>query len=125
MNNTIVPLASRILLALLFLIEGYKKVTHVAGTAGYLGKVGVPAPEVTVWGVIAIELVGGLLIVLGWQTRIVAWIMAAFTLGTALLGHKFWIDAAQTTQFLKNLSIMGGFLLLAAYGPGRASIDRR
>ncbi len=125
MNNTIVPLASRILLALLFLISGYNKLTNVTGTAGYLGKVGVPMAEVTVWGVIAVELLGGLLIVLGWQTRIVAWIMAAFTLGTALFGHKFWIDPAQLTQFLKNLAIMGGFLMLAAYGPGRASIDRR
>ena len=125
MNNTIVPLASRILLALLFLISGYNKLTNVSGTAGYLGKVGLPMPEVTVWGVIAIELVGGLLIVLGWQTRIVAWVMALFTLGTALLGHKFWVDPAQMIHFLKNLGIMGGFLLLAAYGPGRASIDRR
>ena len=125
MNNTVVPLASRILLALLFLISGYGKITHVAGTVGYLGKVGLPMPDVLVWGVIAIELLGGLLIVLGWQTRVVAWIMALFTLGTALIGHKFWVDPSQTTQFLKNLAIMGGFLLLAANGPGRASIDRR
>ncbi len=125
MNNTIVPLASRILLSILFFVAGYNKLMNVSGTAGYLGKLGLPMPEVVVWGVIAIELVGALLIVLGWQTRVVAWIMALFTLGTALLGHKFWIDAAQTTHFLKNLAIMGGFLLLAAYGPGRASIDRR
>ena len=125
MNNTLVPLASRILLSILFFVAGYGKITHVAGTTGYLGKLGLPMPEVLVWGVIAIELVGALLIVLGWQTRVVAWIMALFTLGTALIGHKFWIDPSQATQFMKNLGIMGGFLLLAAYGPGRASIDRR
>lgn len=125
MNNTLVPLASRILLSILFFVAGYNKITHVAGTAGYLGKLGLPMPDLLVWGVIAIELVGALLIVLGWQTRVVAWIMALFTLGTALIGHKFWIDPSQATQFMKNLGIMGGFLLLAAYGPGRASIDRR
>jgi putative oxidoreductase len=124
MNNTIVPLAARILLSLLFFVAGYGKITNVAGTAGYLGKVGVPMPDVTVWLVIAVELVGALLIVIGWKTRWVAWGMAIFTLLTALIGHKFWVDASQTTQFLKNLAIIGGFLMLAAAGPGRISADK-
>jgi putative oxidoreductase len=125
MNNTVVPLASRILLSLLFFVSGYTKLMNVAGTAGYFTKIGLPMADVLVWLVIGVELLGALLIVLGWQTRIVAWIMAIFTLGTALLGHKFWVDPSQATQFLKNLGLIGGFLLLAAYGPGRASIDRR
>jgi putative oxidoreductase len=130
MNNTLVPLLGRILLCALFLQSGYTKLMNVGGTAGYLGKVGLPMPEVLVWGVIAVEVLGALLIIIGWQTRLIAWIMAVFTVGTAVLGHKFWgIDPAQVggqlTQFLKNLSIAGGFLMLAAYGPGRISVDRR
>jgi putative oxidoreductase len=130
MNNTLVPLLGRILLCALFLQSGYMKLMNAGGTAGYLGKLGLPMPEVLVWGVIAVEVLGALLIVIGWQTRLMAWIMAVFTVGTAILGHKFWgIDAAQVgaqlTQFLKNLSIAGGFLVLAAYGPGRISVDRR
>lgn len=125
MNNTVVPLIGRILLAVLFLIAAYNKVTNVAGTAGYFGKLGLPSPDMLVWVVIAVEAVGGIFTVIGFQTRIVAWGMAIFTLLTALLGHKFWVDASQTTQFLKNLSIMGGFLMLAVAGPGRLSVDRR
>ncbi len=130
MNNTLVPLIGRILLSGLFLVSGYNKMMGVAGTAGYFGKLGLPMPEVLVWVVIAIEVLGGLLIVIGWQTRLVAWLLAIFTVATAVVGHKFWgIDPAQFnsqfTQFLKNLAIAGGFLMLAACGPGRLSADRR
>lgn len=125
MNNAIVPLLGRILLSLLFFVAGYNKLMNVAGTAGYFGKLGLPAPEMLVWLVIAIELVGALLVLIGWQTRWVAWGMAIFTVATGVVGHKFWVDAGQTTQFLKNLAIAGGFLLLAYSGPGRLSVDRR
>ena len=130
MNNTLVPLAGRALLSLLFFVAGYNKLMNVAGTAGYFGKLALPMPDVLVWLVIAVELLGALLILIGWQTRLVAWIMAIFTVGTAILGHKFWgVDPAQfsnqLTQFLKNLAIAGGFLMLAAWGPGRLSADRR
>jgi len=130
MNNTLIPLAGRVLLSLLFFVAGYNKIINVAGTAGYFGKLALPMPDVLVWLVIAVELLGALLILIGWQTRLVAWIMAIFAVGTALLGHKFWgVDPAQfnnqLTQFLKNLAIAGGFLMLAAWGPGRLSADRR
>jgi putative oxidoreductase len=130
MNNTLVPLAGRVMLALLFFYGGYSKLMGTAATAGYFGKLGLPAPEILVWVVIAVELLGALLIVIGWQTRIVAWGMAIFTVATAVIGHRFWgIDPAQFngqfTQFLKNLGIAGGFLMLAACGPGQLSVDRR
>jgi putative oxidoreductase len=125
MNNTVVPLIGRILLAALFLIAAYNKVTNVAGTAGYFGKLGLPSPDILVWVVIAVEAIGGIFTVIGFQTRLVAWGMAIFTLLTALIGHKFWVDPSQMTNFLKNLSIMGGFLMLATAGPGRLSVDRR
>lgn len=130
MNTTVVPLLGRILLSGLSLVQGYNKLMNVAGTSGYFGRLGLPMPEVLVWGVIAVEILGGLLILIGWRTRLVAWGMAIFTVATAIVGHKFWgIDPArfnnEFTQFLKNLAIAGGFLMLAACGPGRISVDRR
>ncbi|HYD58137.1 MAG TPA: DoxX family protein [Burkholderiales bacterium] len=130
MNNTLVPLLARVLLSGLFLYAGYNKILNVAGTAGYFGKLALPMPEILVWLVIAVELLGAVLVLIGWQTRLVAWVMAVFTVGTAIIGHKFWgIDPAQFnnqfTQFLKNLGIAGGFLMLAACGPGRLAVDRR
>jgi putative oxidoreductase len=127
--NPLVLLLARVYLAALFVVAGYNKITNIAGTTGYLGKLGVPAPGTLVWIVIAIELLGGLLIVVGWKTRWVAWVMAGFTLATAILGHAFWSAegaqfASQMTQFLKNIAIMGGFMLLAVAGPGRFSVDK-
>ena len=122
--NPAVPLIGRILLTLLFFVAGYNKLMSVAGTAGYFGKIGLPAPDLLVWAVIAIELVGGLLILIGWKTRVVAWVMAIFTVAAAVVGHKFWVDPSQATQFLKNLAIAGGFIMLAYAGPGRLSADK-
>src|SRR3954463_13990081 len=118
MNASLVPFLSRIMLAALFLLAGFNKINNLAGTTGYFAKLGLPAPNILVWVVIGVELAGGLLIVLGWKTRYVAWIMAIFTLATAIIGHAFWnADGPQftnqLTQFLKNLAIMGGFLMLA------------
>jgi putative oxidoreductase len=122
--NPALPLIGRILLTLLFFVAGYNKLMNVAGTAGYFGKIGLPMPDLLVWLVIATELVGGLLILIGWKTRVVAWVMAIFTVATAVIGHKFWVDPSQATQFLKNLGIAGGFLMLAYAGPGRLSADK-
>jgi putative oxidoreductase len=124
-----VPLVARIFLAALFIFAGIGKVGNVAGTTGYFGKLGLPGGEALVWAVIAVEIVGGLLILVGFQTRLVAWIMAVFTIATAAVGHAFWgLEGAQMnaqlTQFLKNLSVAGGFLMLAWAGPGRYSLDK-
>jgi putative oxidoreductase len=124
MNNPVVPLLARILLSLLFLIAAYNKLMNPAGTAGYFAKLELPMPQVMVWLVIAIEFFGGLFVLIGWKTRLVALIMAIFTLLAALTGHKFWVDPSQATQFLKNLAIMGGFLMLMYAGPGRISADK-
>ena|SRR2546421_946112 len=130
MTNPIVPFVARILLAALFLVSGFNKISNVAGTTGYLGKLGLPSPGILVWAVIATELLGGLLLVIGWRTRWVAVGMAIFTLLTAVFGHAFWNfegqqASMQMTQFLKNLAIIGGFLMLWAGGPGRLSVDRQ
>ena len=124
MNNPVIPLLARILLTLLFFIAAYNKLMNVDGTAGYFGKIGLPMPGILVWLVIAVEFFGALLILIGWKTRWVALGMAIFTILTGVLGHKFWVDPSQATQFLKNLCIAGGFLMLMYAGPGRISADK-
>lgn len=130
MNSTVVPLVGRILIAALFLVAGVGKAMAFAGTAGYLAKLGFPAPEVMTAIAIAIEAGGAILLIVGWKTRWVALGLAIFVVIATLAAHRFWeFDASQLvnqrTQFLKNLAIIGGLLLLSAFGPGSSSVDKR
>jgi putative oxidoreductase len=124
-------LVGRILLALVFLVAGSRKLMAVAGSAGYLAKLGFPMPEVMVWVAIAIELGGAILLIVGWKTRWVAWLLALFTLIATFAAHRFWEIgdpgqyANQMNHFLKNLAIVGGMVILAATGPGPLSVDGR
>ena len=123
-------LVGRILLSLVFLIAGYRKLMAVAGSAGYLAKLGFPMPNVMVWVAIAIELGGGILLLLGWKARWAASLLALFTLIAAFAAHRFWeVDPAQyanqMNHFLKNAALIGGFLYVAAFGPGTISVDER
>ena len=123
-------LVGRILLSLVFLNAGYRKLMAVAGSAGYFGKLGLPMPEVLVWVAIAIELGGAILLIVGWKTRWAAWLLALFTLVASFAAHRFWeVDAAQyanqMNHFMKNIAIIGGFIILAATGPGALSVDGR
>ena len=119
----------RALLSVIFIVSGYNKLMAIAGTTAYLTRLGVPAPQIMVWVVALFELVAGVLILIGLKTRWVALALAVFTAITLYLGHKFWaVEAAQynnqLNHALKNLAIIGGFLLLAAHGGGRFSLDR-
>jgi putative oxidoreductase len=123
-------LVGRILLSLVFLNAGYRKLMAVAGSAGYLGKLGFPMPEVLIWVAIAIELGGAILLIVGWKTRWAAWLLALFTLVATFAAHRFWeVDAAQyanqMNHFMKNVAIIGGFIILATTGPGALSVDGR
>ena len=123
-------LAGRILLASLFILSGFDKLMGFSGTAGYIGSRGLPMPTVIAALTIALELGGGILLVLGWMTRPLGLLFAAFTLLAALIFHAYWSvpEAARMGQYLsfwKNVSIAGGMLLLAAFGPGRFSLDAR
>jgi putative oxidoreductase len=119
----IVELAGRILLAILFLLSGIGKVGAYSATAAFMSASGVPGALLPL--VIATEIGGALAIVAGWNTRLVAFLLAGFCLLSALAFHRNFADQAQMVNFLKNVSIAGGFLLLVAYGPGPLSIDRR
>jgi putative oxidoreductase len=124
MPNSTVILIARILLSLLFIVGGWGKLAGgPANFAGYVATFGFPAPLFFAWATIAVELLGGLAVLVGFQTRIAAYVLAAFCVGTALLAHFDFADQNQMTQFLKNLGLAGGFLLLAATGAGRYSVD--
>jgi len=123
------PLAGRILLALIFVISGYNKLVGFDGTVGYIASKGLPLPQLAAAAAIAIELVGGVLLVIGWQTRWAATAIFLFLIPTTLIFHPFWAVAAgkqmEMIQFMKNLCIMGGMLYVMAFGAGPLSVDNR
>jgi putative oxidoreductase len=116
-------LAARVLLGALFIVAGLGKLADVQGFIGYMTSGGVPA--ILAWPVIALEVLGGLAILAGFQTRITAIVLAAFTILAAVLFHFVPADQMQMTMFLKNFAIAGGFLALANIGAGRYSVDAR
>lgn len=116
-------LAGRILLASLFLLSGLSKISAYAATVGYMQAMGVPGFALPL--VIALEVLGAAAIIVGYQTRVVAFLLAGFSLVSAMLFHANFADQIQTIMFMKNVSIAGGFLLLVANGAGPLSLDRR
>ena len=123
-------LAGRILLALMFVLAGFSKIAGFAGTVGYMQSKGIPAAEVLAGLTILLEIGGGLALMFGFMTRWAALALAAFTLLASLIFHNFWAvpeaqRMVQNLMFMKNLSVIGGLLVLAAIGPGRWSVDAR
>lgn len=118
-----VDLLGRIFLAYIFIVSGWAKIAGYAGTVGYMESQGVPGILLPL--VILTELGGGILIVLGYQTRIVAFLMAGFALVSGLLFHYQPDDQMQMINFMKNVAIAGGFLTLVANGAAGWSLDAR
>jgi putative oxidoreductase len=126
----LLALIGRILVALIFVISGFGKIGGFEGVTGYIASKGLPMPAVLAALTIALELGGGLLLVIGYKVRIVAVLFFLWLIPTTLIFHKFWgIDAAQAqnqmNNFMKNVSIMGAMLLITAFGPGAYSVDKR
>ncbi|MDH3195936.1 MAG: DoxX family protein [Hyphomicrobiales bacterium] len=121
--QTFAALAGRILLALIFVISGFTKIGAYAGTQQYMEAFGVPGALLPL--VIIVELVGGLMIAAGFFTRITALALAGFTLVSAIIFHADFGNQIEMIMFLKNVAIAGGFLMLAAFGPGSLSVDER
>ncbi|WID95898.1 DoxX family protein [Bosea vestrisii] len=115
-------LIGRILLALMFVLAGWSKISGYAGTQAYMGSAGVPAILLPL--VIVVELIGGLMIVVGYKTRLAALVLFAFTIAASVLFHMNWAAPMQQQIFLKNLAVAGGFLVLFAAGAGRYSVDK-
>lgn len=120
----------RVLLALMFILAGWSKLTAIEGTAGYIASGGLPFASALAVIVGLLELLGGLAIAIGFQARWSALALAVFTLAASLLFHRFWAVPAdqafvQQLMFMKNLSVAGGLFTLAALGAGPVSVDAR
>ena len=115
----------RLLIAALFLISGLAKIATPALTQGYIASAGLPFPFLAYLVAIVIEVGGGILLILGYQSRIVASVMAVYTVAAALAFHRDFADQNAMAHFLKNISITGGLLQIVALGAGTFSIDGR
>jgi putative oxidoreductase len=120
-----IALAGRILIGVLFLMAGLSKLGAPAATQAYIEAVGLPVPIAAYGVALVVELVGSVLLIVGFQVRIVAAVLAVFTLVTALFFHNNFADQNQMIHFLKNVAILGGLLQVVAFGAGKLSLDNR
>ena len=127
-SQNLAALIGRIMLALIFITSGFGKIGGFEGTAGYIASKGLPLASVVAALTILIELGGGLAVLFGFLTRWAALALAVFSVLAAVIFHAYWGVPAdqvmgQQINFWKNISIAGGFLVLAAFGAGGISID--
>jgi putative oxidoreductase len=120
-----VALAGRVLLAVIFLLSGFSKLAAPAGTIGYIESAGLPAPQLAFAAAVFVEVVLAALLVAGYKTRLVAAVIAVFSLATAFGFHFNLVDQNQCIHFFKNVAIAGGLLQVVAFGGGAISIDAR
>lgn len=125
MSTSVKLLFARILLSVIFIMAGLQKFGAIEGTAGYIGSVGLPFPTLLAWAAAIFEAVAGAFILAGFMTRYTSWALAIFCLFTGFVFHFQPDDQIQMIMLMKNLAIAGGFLALAAVGPGLYSIDGR
>jgi len=124
-DSGILPLVGRILIAAIFLLSGISKISAPAATIGYIQSAGLPLPSVAFGIAALVELGGGLLLVLGYRTRLIAAILIVFAFATAIGFHHDFADQNQFIHFFKNVAIAGGLLQVVAFGGGRLSLDAR
>ena len=123
-------LIGRLLVVALFLPAGIAKLAGFEGTVGYFTSLGMSTPTLAVVVAIVVEVLGGLALLVGFQTRAVAIIMAIFTLAASITGHAYWSAPAESAfvvqlLFFKNIAVIGGLLVIASAGAGRFSFDGR
>ena len=116
-------LLGRLFLAMIFIQSGLSKMSDYAAMQGYMDAMGVSSALLPL--VIALEVVGGIAIVIGFKARLVALAMAGFSLLSALLFHTNFSDQTQTIMLMKNIAIAGGFLMIVAHGAGAYALDNR
>ena len=121
--TNLVDLISRIFLSLVFLINGYSKITNIEGTIGWMEMYGLPG--FFIYPAILLELVAPVLLIIGYQVRLSSIALGLFCLATALIFLRDFADPMTLTNFLKNVALAGGFFILAINGPKEFSIDHR
>jgi putative oxidoreductase len=126
----LLTLAARILLAALFLWSGFGKIGGFTGTVGYIASKGLPLAQALAAATVLVEIGAGLLLLIGWKARWAALALAIFTVLAAVLFHNYWAvpeaqKMMQQISFMKNLAIIGGLLMVVAFGAGSWSVDRR
>ena len=119
------PLVGRILMALLFIISGFSKLTGLEGTAGYVASKGLPMALVLAVLAIIVELGSGLLLAVGWRARWAALALFLYVIPVTIVFHPVWVDPSQKWAFWKNVFVLGGLLYVMAYGPGPFSLKER
>lgn len=123
-------LAGRFLLALMFVLAGYSKIGGFEGTAGYIASVGLPWAEALTVLTIVVEIGAGLALMVGYQARLAALVLAGFTLAASVIFHNYWAMPAdqayvQQLMFMKNISVAGGLLMVAALGAGSWALGNK
>jgi putative oxidoreductase len=124
-NTRYLPFAGRAIIGAVFLMSGLSKLTAYGATTALIATVGLPVPPLAWLVAVVVEAGGGLLLLLGFRTRAVALVLAAFVVATAVFFHRNFADQNQMIHFLKNLIIVGGLLQIAHFGAGAVSLDNR
>ena len=128
-GSDILALLGRVLLASIFVYSGFGKITDFQGTAGYISGAGLPMPQVLAVGSIIVEFIGGLALLIGFRARWAALAFVLFLIIITPVFHNFWSGPpaemmSQQINFIKNIAIIGGMLMVMAFGPGRYSVDK-
>ena len=118
-------LIGRVVLAAVFILSGVSKLGAASEAQGYIASVGLPSPLLGYIISLIVEIGGGALLLVGYRTKLVAGVLAAFCVIAALLFHRAMGDQNQLIHFMKNLAMAGGLLQIVAFGAGRISLDNR
>jgi len=123
--NALLPFVGRLLLAAIFLVSAFGKLAAPGPTQGFIASVGLPLPALSYVAAVVIELGGGLMLLIGYRTRLSATVLAAFSIVSAFVFHHALADQNQLFHFLKNLAMAGGLVQVMAFGAGSLSLDNR
>ncbi|MEM9292559.1 MAG: DoxX family protein [Acidobacteriota bacterium] len=121
--NRYIPVLGRVLFSLIFIASGFGKIADFGGTQEYMAAYGMPATAVLLVGAIVLEIFGGASVLLGWKTRWGALALLIFLIPATLIFHSDFSQQIEMIQFMKNLALMGGTLIVYSLGPGPVSLD--
>ena len=124
-SNDVITVVGRVLIATIFLLSGLSKLAAPSYAVGYIASAGLPSPWLGYAVAVAVEIGGSLALIAGYQARLAAAVLAAFSIATALAFHNHFADQNQFIHFFKNVAMAGGLLQVVAFGAGRFSLDAR